>query len=203
MSSPPKSRKRGRYHHGNLPAALLEAALAMLESGDVDALTLREVARRVGVTHAAPYRHFKDKAALLSALAEEGFQRLRSALSDARRGVHHSERALSGSRAAYLDFARQQPALFRLMFTPERATDPSVCAAAERLLQDVEHALDGLDPGAAHHEHALCAWAEWHGLATLDTGGWLPPRSAPPPSALHRVLPMSAVGDGSRHDDHG
>ena len=66
MTSPPKSTRKGRrYHHGNLRAALVEAARAIVEEQGTRALTLREVARRVGVTHAAPYRHFKDKAALL------------------------------------------------------------------------------------------------------------------------------------------
>ena len=61
MNTPSKPRKRGRYHHGNLPIALVKAALELVEESGSEALTLREVARRVGVTHAAPYRHFKDK----------------------------------------------------------------------------------------------------------------------------------------------
>jgi len=66
-------KKRGRYHHGDLRRALLDAALELLAREGASALTLREVARRAGVTHAAPYRHFTDKQALLAAVAEEGF----------------------------------------------------------------------------------------------------------------------------------
>src|SRR5690606_17147113 len=112
------------YHHGNLPAALVDAALEVLESEGIEALTLRELARRVGVTHAAPYRHFKDKAALLAALAAEGFARLSRAV-EARRGE-----GIAGAAEAYLRFAADHPAHFRLMFAPERAADPAVSAAA-------------------------------------------------------------------------
>ncbi len=76
MAAPKKiSAKRG-YHHGDLRAALLEAAREVLAKEGVEALTLREVARRAGVTHAAPYRHFADKEALLAAVATEGFAAL-------------------------------------------------------------------------------------------------------------------------------
>src|SRR5207237_1840006 len=70
--------RRRRYHHGNLREALVEAALALVEERGNPEFTLREVARRVGVTHAAPQRHFEDRAALAAAVAEEGFPALRA-----------------------------------------------------------------------------------------------------------------------------
>src|SRR5436190_20795491 len=111
--------RRQRYHHGNLREALVEAALALVEERGSPELTLREVARRVGVTHAAPQRHFEDGAALVAAVAEQGFLGLRA----------HVERVAGSSNArdpagrlhalgvAYVRSGVQNPANFGVMFS--------------------------------------------------------------------------------------
>lgn len=182
---PGDSTKRGRYHHGNLPAALVEAALELLETRGAETLTLRELAGRVGVTHAAPYRHFKDKAALLATLGETGHRRLRAALGSARRSVAPAREALAAMAAAHLDFALGAPALYRLMFARAAAphsetvadapSDPTPGIAAV-LLADVAEAVAALQPGSGGEGIARLARmliAEWHGLAMFAIGGWL------------------------------
>src|SRR5436190_10261366 len=99
------------YHHGDLPAALLRAAGQTLEKKGIGALSLREAARRAGVSHAAPYRHFPDREALLAALAAEGYAMLGSAQREAA-AVH----GLRGMGEAYVHFALAHPQRFRLMF---------------------------------------------------------------------------------------
>src|SRR5262249_52270729 len=98
-------KKRGRYHHGDLRRALLDAALGMLAREGGTALTLREVARRAGVTHAAPYRHFTDKQALLAAVAEEGFRMLSSEMASSAREATDPRQALQAIGTSYVRFA--------------------------------------------------------------------------------------------------
>jgi AcrR family transcriptional regulator len=142
-----------RYHHGNLRAALIEAALSLLAEGGPAVLSLREVARRAGVSHAAPYRHFDDRAALLSALAEHAFVELEQRLVA-------SDRSLEALGRAYLEFALDHPERFRLMFDGE-ARSQSVDRAAERALTLLRTARgDG-------------AWSAVHGVAVLAAERWL------------------------------
>src|SRR4029077_9790858 len=105
--------KRGKrsYHHGDLPATLLQAAGKMLEKEGVEALTVRALTRRAGVSHAAPYRHFPDRESLLAALAAEGFAMLGKAQRDAA-----AAGGLRGMGEAYVRFALDHPQRFRLMF---------------------------------------------------------------------------------------
>src|SRR5919205_4393672 len=111
-----------RYHHGNLRRALIDTALAMVTEEGAWNFTLREVARRAGVSHAAPYNHFEDKAALLAEVAALGFESLRQTLEAAARGRPRSARqAFAGIGAAYVRFGVEQPAHYRLMFGAELA----------------------------------------------------------------------------------
>ena len=105
------SRAKRSYHHGDLPAALLRAAGKILEKEGVEALTVRALTRRTGVSHAAPYRHFPDRDSLLAALAAEGFGMLGAAQRAAA-----AERGLRGMGEAYVRFALAHPQRFRLMF---------------------------------------------------------------------------------------
>src|SRR5258706_16100220 len=100
-------RRKAAYHHGDLRPALLRAAEDVMGKQGLEALTLRDVARRAGVSHNAPYRHFKDRNALLAALAEDGFRALGKAL-EGKSG------SLMGE--AYVRFGLANPARFRLMF---------------------------------------------------------------------------------------
>jgi AcrR family transcriptional regulator len=108
------------YHHGDLRRAVIETAMAMLQEGKGWQFTLREVARRAGVSHAAPYKHFPDKAALLTELALIGFDRLREAFEATKppRGASVKDE-FAGVAQAYIGFGTANPALYRLMFSTE------------------------------------------------------------------------------------
>jgi AcrR family transcriptional regulator len=162
------------YHHGDLRAALLHAAEAELAERGIEAFSLRAVAKRAGVSHAAPAHHFGDAGGLLTALATQGFkdflaaqaQREEQALPDAR-----SQLVASG--LGYVDFAMQRPAVFRLLFGSARPDyqNPDLAHAAEaaykHLVQLVE-AAGGQSPAVA-----AAVWATAHGLADLLSSGRL------------------------------
>src|SRR5215467_5021752 len=117
------SRSAGEpYHHGDLRRALIETALTMVTEEGAWTFTLREVARRAGVSHAAPYNHFNDKAALLAEVAAMGFQALRERMAAAS-GAHprSARQAMLSIAATYVRFGVEQPAHYRLMFGPEIA----------------------------------------------------------------------------------
>jgi AcrR family transcriptional regulator len=129
---------RQAFHHGNLRAELLDRAEVVLRERGVETLSLRELARDAGVSHAAPRAHFIDKAALLDALAERGFERLAEAASDAANTIPDDESAVDSLRrvgAKYLEFADHNSALVGLMLSA-KADDPTgpVHTAATRLL---------------------------------------------------------------------
>src|SRR3954466_15383425 len=112
------------YHHGNLREELLREGERALESGGAAGLSLREVARAVGVSHAAPRRHFADRQALLDALAQDGFERLARDLDDAVAGAGPSfEARLAAGAAAYVTFATRHGALLELMFAGKHRDD--------------------------------------------------------------------------------
>jgi len=169
-----------RYHHGDLWRALVDAALALIAEGDLGTLSLREVARRAGVTSAAPYHHFKDKTALLAAVAEEGFVALRKQLEDALTRVPPAD--LRGRFAAlaraYLEFARAHPAHYRVMFLPEIKSleHSSFHAAADRTLEVVARQVHAVAPQASPQEvmtRTVLIWSIGHGLASLWNDGIL------------------------------
>jgi AcrR family transcriptional regulator len=151
------------YHHGDLPAALLRAAGKTLEKHGLGSVTVRSAARRAGVSHNAPYRHFRDREALLAALAQEGFRMLGERL----RGS--SGRAMG---EAYVRFALEHPQRFRLMFggAVPLAKYPQLREAADGAYQALLQALAELpQPQLA----AAAAWSLVHGLAQLLLDGLL------------------------------
>jgi len=151
------------YHHGDLRNGLLEAARAILEEQDLSALTLRAVARRAGVSHAAPYRHFPNHEALLVELGLEGFAELRQFIVEAGKvGGPESER-IANIGAAYMRFVAKRPAVARLMFGPQlphREKFPALTVAADAIGTEIGAALS--DPNLG-----LAVWAAVHGLAML------------------------------------
>ena len=177
------------YHHGDLRLALVEAGLTILaEGGDPAALSLREVARRAGVSAMAPYRHFPDKSALLAALAASGFERLTVAQVEA--DAHEiSVEALVGQGTAYVKFACAHPALFRLMFgaaAAERSGDLEIIAKRSyRVLAD---RVAGMVPLADAEATTLLCWAQAHGLASLAVDGQLDDKNEPASVLVDRVL---------------
>ena len=169
------------YHHGNLRVALLECAENTVRERGVQALSLRELARDVGVSHGAPRRHFSDRQALLDALAENGFNRLEQALLEAvdAAGAGLRPQLLSIAQA-YVDFATRHAALLELMFAGKhREGADATHAAAERALAIplstiVEAQRAGevikVDPERLNQ----VAFATLHGLATMANGGMMP-----------------------------
>ncbi|MGH2969871.1 MAG: TetR/AcrR family transcriptional regulator [Solirubrobacteraceae bacterium] len=163
------------YHHGNLRAALLERAEHRLSVGGAQELSLRELARDVGVSHGAPRRHFPDKQALLDALAEDGFERLGRELRDAVEGAGSAFHARFAALAhAYVRFATRRAALLELMFAGKhrpgaadslRNAGERAFAAPLALIADGQAAGDVV-PGDAERV-ATVAWACLQGLASL------------------------------------
>lgn len=172
------------YHHGDLRRTLLEAAAASIETNGVDALSLRQLARDAGVSHAAPSRHFRDKQALLDALAEDGFRRMSRTLEEAVDTEATSPDAVRAEfdalARAYVGFAVAQPTLLTLMFGLKHAPDAreellaAGHASMEITLRVViaAQAIDAIVPGDPQHI-ALVAFATFHGIATLASGGLL------------------------------
>lgn len=173
------------YHHGDLRAAAIEAGLALLEERQADDLGLREVARAVGVSATALYRHFPDKAALLRALAQAGLERLAAAQRAASAAAVGGEAGFAATGRAYVHFALANPALFRLIFSASpTAGDPFSRPAEEmpeafRMLWDNAARLAPPDAGPqAAPLIALEAWALVHGLAILILDGQIPRNDA-------------------------
>jgi AcrR family transcriptional regulator len=169
------SKPRATYHHGDLRVALMSATRALLDEGGVAAVSLREAARRAGVSPAACYRHFKDKDALLTALAVQGFEEFARALEQAFRS---EKKSFAEMGIAYVAFAVQRPGLFRLMFGPavaDRSRSPELLKAIQAATQLFEGGLRTHTPnGSADPVAGLRAWAMVHGLATLAIDGMLP-----------------------------
>jgi AcrR family transcriptional regulator len=167
------------YHHGDLRRALLDAALDMVRTDGAAQLSLREVARRAGVSHAAPYRHFADKEALLAAVAEEGFRGLHDAMAKAAAASPGPVEALQATGRAYVAFALDRPAHFKVMFASDRARPyPELDAAAACAFGVLVSTLQrGVDAGALVQrpaaELAIPAWSIVHGVAHLLLDGHL------------------------------
>ncbi len=167
--------RRTTYHHGDLRRALVRAALDLLKEEGTDGLTVRAAARRAGVTHTATYRHFPSKDALLAAVAEEGFRSLERALRRSLAAKREPVERLVAMAVAYVDFARRQPASFRLMLgpgAPNKAAYPSLEAAARATFAILVEAISGCQAegrmrSAPPVRLATAAWATMHGLASL------------------------------------
>ncbi|XUL91161.1 TetR/AcrR family transcriptional regulator [Streptomyces galilaeus] len=161
------------YHHGDLRSALLQAAIELLEEGG-ETFSLRAVARRAGVSAAAPYRHYADKDALESAVATAGFHDLKDDLTRTA-GAPASVSDLAELGVAYVRFALRRPAVFRLMFG-NACGDPAdqrVLAAGQ--VQDlVSSAVASVFPEADALALATAGWSLVHGLAFLHLDGKLP-----------------------------
>ena len=173
-----KSTRRSKtYHHGALPVALLEVAKALIAERGLDGFTLREVARRVGVTHVAAYRHYADRRALLAAVAVHGFGQLRRRLEAARKTTAESlEPRLRAMLAAYVRFCWAEPALTAVMFGPRLSTRgefPELDASVMESLGLIEEAIATLAPARVlKHRSArhlgIALWTFVHGFATLS-----------------------------------
>jgi AcrR family transcriptional regulator len=164
------------YHHGDLRRALIDTALSMVTEEGAWNFTLREVARRTGVSHMAPYNHFEDKSALLAEVAALGFESLRTTMDAAARAQTRSTRkALAGTSVAYVRFGVEHPAHYRLMFGAELADKtryPNLLAASDATFAVLTGVLErGQAAGQVRRElvrdQAVAAWSLVHGLTTL------------------------------------
>ena len=173
--SPARPRRRAAprpYHHGDLRAALLAAAARWLDEQGAETLTLRELARAAGVSHAAPYHHFASREELLAGVAELAFDRLADALADAAASVDAAH-ALLDVGEAYVRAALAHPAQFRLMFGPllaRKAEHAGLRRAAERAFSVLLGAATRHAPERGL-EIALAGWSLSHGAANLAIDG--------------------------------
>jgi AcrR family transcriptional regulator len=173
------------YHHGHLRTALLAEAERTLREDGLEALSLRELARQAGVSHAAPRRHFADRRALLDALAEAGFTRLANEMHAALENAGLDYRArLRAAAAAYVRFATRDAALMELMFATKSATDsPGPREAAARLFTIIGGLIGqgqqagALPPGDPYRLQLLFG-ATLQGIAALVTSRRIPPEQA-------------------------
>jgi AcrR family transcriptional regulator len=203
MASP---NRRDRYHHGDLRRSLIQAGLQVLAERGVDALTLREVARRAKVSQAAPYHHFTDKADLVGAITQHGFENFAGALQAGADEVGGGAlQRLTGMGLAYVRFAVANPALFRLLFRPElrggtreepatEAMERAGSAAYQVFLDAVTAAVQEGSVQGSVEDVALAALSIVHGLSTLLVDGPIDLRQRPP-DTLARVV-ISALGAG-------
>ena len=168
-------RARKTYHHGHLQQALLDAAIQLIGEVGHNGFTLREVARRAGVSHNAPYRHFADRDELLSAVAAQGFRELNEAMLEAGTGEPTPLGRLKQAGAAYVEFALRRPEHFTVMFDASIAKSESDAQAFETLLGLIKECQEaGSLPGGEPLRLALLAWSMVHGVAKLATAQRLP-----------------------------
>ncbi len=174
-----KTDQKSNYHHGDLKDALLASAELELEENGVEKFSLRGVAKRAGVSHAAPKHHFKDINGLLTALATKGYERFletQIALQETAKSDSHSQLLAAGK--GYINFALNHPALFRLMFSSNRPVydDPKLKSAANAAFNHLVEGVKNLD-GKTHKtdnvimSDVTATWAMVHGLADLMTAG--------------------------------
>jgi AcrR family transcriptional regulator len=188
-TTPPASKAARPYHHGDLPRALLEAAVQAIAEVGPAAVSLRDLARRTGVSHAAPAHHFGDKAGLLTAVAADGFRRLAVILRD----TYEATGSFLEVGVAYVGFAVTHRAHFEVMFRPElyRTDDPELVRAREQArallyppAAEFTNSADGGDDVRA----GLAAWSLVHGLATLWLNHNLPPELGDDPEQITREV---------------
>jgi AcrR family transcriptional regulator len=172
-----------RYHHGDLRRALLVEAARTIRAEGIEAVTLRAVGARLGVSRTALYRHFADKSALLAAVAREGFQRFRQDLTEAWTAAGGGPAGFIAMGRAYVQFALANSSHYRVMFGEfrDRCTrDPELAADASAAFQVLVGALvtlqrDSLIRPDDPHELAHFIWATMHGIAMLAIDGQLGP----------------------------
>jgi AcrR family transcriptional regulator len=177
----------------NLTRAILDASLELIDRKGIGALSMREVSRRVGVTHGAPYHHFKDRGAILAALTQEGFERLTHELRAAAGRSKDPRERFEALGRAYVAFAVARPAYFRLMFRPELAgkgRHTGIERAAQSAFEVLEEVVGacraaGYGRGIPAEALALTAWTASHGLAALCIDGQL---TAESPATLAKMM---------------
>lgn len=175
-------KKKGKYHHKNLRQALLQLTTKMIAEEGQDAVTLRELARRLNVSRTAPYRHFKDKGTLLAAVALECFTKLNLELLQDFNIATNGLQRLHRMMCHYITFAISHPEHYRLMFGDDlsKGSDyPELQSAADETFAIITQAISqcqeaGMLHNADPKDHAYVVWSTVHGLADLAMDGKLP-----------------------------
>jgi AcrR family transcriptional regulator len=185
------------YHHGRLREAVLEAAVAEIEAVGPARLSMREIARRAGVSHAAPAHHFGDKAGIFTAIAIEGYRLIGEATSRAAVG----DNALLDGGMAYVRFALTHRAHFEVMFRPDlyRADDPELVATRDATFGILQGAVEAGQPRGDPADvlgTVLASWSAAHGFAVLWLNGNLPPEVVADPDAITPLLARGLVALG-------
>ena len=167
--------RRG-YHHGDLPAALIDQTLSIVKQEGVGAVSIREVARRAQVSHAAPAHHFGSKSGLLTACAVVGFRKLADVIDAAADDAATNRDALQATGVAYVQFAIENPELFTIMFSGQLQTDdPAYAEAVSRSFRRLQEILGEADTGGELRGEprlvSVAAWSLVHGLAALWLSG--------------------------------
>jgi len=205
-------RRPRSYHHGNLKEVLLEAARKLIEQYGPAGFSLTEAARLAGVSPAAPYRHFRDRDALLAEVARSGFERFAARLDMAwNNGVPTPLSAFDNLGKAYLAFAREEPASYAVMFESglAAATSGDPIPAAERSFDVLQRAATALCRSLPESERppirlmGLHVWAISHGIATLFAQGELQARKVPmsPDEILESAMLIYLKGLGILPDE--
>lgn len=192
------------YHHGNLRRALIDAALEIIGEHGVKALSIREVAKKAGVSHAAPYRHFRDKEDLLSAVAIEGFDMvIKDTLERFERFRDNPLERFRQSGLAYIDFAAAHPSHYRVMFS---SSEQNVTAEVDKHSREAFMILytsiaecqeKKLVRAQDTFELAMAAWSLVHGYAMLVIDGFI----KDPADRLKYVI-TDALYRGLRDETH-
>jgi AcrR family transcriptional regulator len=163
-----------RYHHGDLRKAIVDTALQLVAESGLANLSLREIARRLGVTTGAPYHHFKDRQALLIEIAIDGYTQLLQALRQAQSQASDAADELRAAASAYLSFGRSFRAKYLVMLSGELVPHPrgdEMMLVADRCLdlvrQSIAHSSELSE--AESTEAAFCAWSLLHGILILDS----------------------------------
>ncbi len=189
MKRSKKGRERRGYHHGNLREALVQAALDLIGDKGPAGFTFADAARWAGVSPAAPYRHFRDREALMADVAKRGFERFTEALTRAwNQGRPEPFRAFENVGRAYLAFARTEPAYYAAMFEAQLPPDPrrELEAAGDQAFAVLRQATEALCALLPHDKRpptlmmSLHFWALSHGIASLFARG----------DGARRALPM-------------
>lgn len=202
LNSVKKMTHRETYHHKELRQALIDAALELIVEKDVGSLSLREVARRVGVSHAAPYRHFADKDALLAAVAEEGFELLSITLKEAMQQASSDPlKQVQACGVAYVRYALAHPSHYRIMFGAYGATAQHYPTLADAAMQAfmvlVNSIIAGQKAGMIRSEDpkqlATAAWSLVHGLAMLIIDGQIPIKESQAVASLSSFITQTLI----------
>ena len=193
--SKPRRKAKGAYHHGDLHAAIVAAATAEVMRAGPEALTIRGVAERVGVTHAAVYHHFADRTAMITAVAGQAFLDLGAEMD---RAAERATAPLDRYRRlglAYTQYALRNPRLYALMFGPEAiASEPGLARAADAVFARIRDAIAecqraGAIAAGSPEQHTVFCWSVVHGFASLAIDQQLG-RVAPTLPAIDQLAEM-------------